>query len=72
MPGAVSADNGKIDFFISRAGVDAQFAAVIGSILENAGFRIFFQQWDFANRNCMERKLRRARHGVRVNTLRIA
>ena len=52
--GAISADNGKIDFFISQAGADAQFAAAIGSILEGAGYRVVLQQWDFANRNFME------------------
>jgi hypothetical protein len=43
------------DFFISRAGADADFAAVIGQILEGAGFSVILQQWDFADRNFMER-----------------
>lgn len=41
--------------FISRAGADADFAAVIGKTLEDAGHAVILQQWDFANRNFMER-----------------
>jgi tetratricopeptide (TPR) repeat protein len=41
--------------FISRAGADADFAAVIGKTLEDAGYTVILQQWDFANRNFMER-----------------
>jgi hypothetical protein len=51
---AISADNAKTHFFISRVGTDAQFAAAIGSILEDAGFRFILEQWHFANRNFME------------------
>ena len=69
MPGAISADNGKTHFFISRAGTDAHFAAVIGSILEGAGNRVILQQWDFANRNFMEAHARRARKRARVIAL---
>jgi tetratricopeptide (TPR) repeat protein len=43
------------DFFISRAGADAPFAAEIGRILEDAGHSVVLQQWDFANRNFIER-----------------
>jgi tetratricopeptide (TPR) repeat protein len=39
------------DFFISRAGADAAFAAMIGRILEDAGHRVILEQWDFANHN---------------------
>ncbi len=41
--------------FISRAGADAAFAAEIGRILEAAGYGVILQQWDFANRNFIER-----------------
>lgn len=41
--------------FISRAGADAAFAGVIGEILEAAGYTVSLQQWDFANRNFIER-----------------
>jgi diacylglycerol kinase family enzyme len=37
---AASGDNGKVDFFISRAGTDAEIAAVIGRILKDAGYRV--------------------------------
>jgi hypothetical protein len=43
------------DFFISRAGADAAFAAQIGAILEAAGHSVLLQQWDFANANFMSR-----------------
>jgi tetratricopeptide (TPR) repeat protein len=43
------------DFFIGWAGADAPFAAEIGRILEDAGHTVVLQQWDFANRNFMER-----------------
>ena len=69
MPGAASADNGKTHFFISRAGADAHFAAVIGSILEGAGNRVTLQDWDFANRNFMERMQAALDSGARVIAL---
>jgi tetratricopeptide (TPR) repeat protein len=69
MPGAISAENGKIDFFISRAGAEADFAAVIGSILEKAGHRVHLQQWDFTNRNFMERMHSALDSGARVIAL---
>ena len=43
------------DFFISRAGAEAPFTAEVGRILEDAGHSVVLQQWDFANRNFMER-----------------
>jgi hypothetical protein len=57
------------DFFISRAGVDAPFAAEIGRILEDAGHRVVLQQWDFANRNFMERMHAALESGARVIAL---
>ena len=69
MPGAISADNGETLFFISRAGADAPFAAVIGSILEDAGYRVILQQWDLANRNFMEGMHAALESGARVIAL---
>src|SRR5208337_151685 len=43
------------DFFISRAGADKDFAARIGHILENADYRVILQDWDFADKNFVER-----------------
>lgn len=40
--------------FISRASADADFAAVVGKILKDAGYNIILQQWDFANRSFMD------------------
>ncbi len=57
------------DFFISRSGADADFAAVIGQILEDAGHRVILQQWDFANRNFMERMHASLESGARVIAL---
>ncbi|HYL26186.1 MAG TPA: TIR domain-containing protein, partial [Candidatus Nitrosotalea sp.] len=55
--------------FISRAGADAEFAAVIGGILEEAGHAVTLQQWDFANRNFMERMHAVLAGGARVVAL---
>jgi tetratricopeptide (TPR) repeat protein len=57
------------DFFISRAGADAAFAAEIGRILEADGKTVVLQQWDFANRNFMERMHRALESGARVIAL---
>ena len=55
--------------FVSRAGADADFAAVIGEILESAGHTVVLQQWDFANRNFMERMHSALAGGARVIAL---
>ena len=57
------------DVFISRAGVDAPIAAEIGAILESAGYSVVLQQWDFANRNFMERMQAALESGARVIAL---
>jgi hypothetical protein len=57
------------DFFISRAGADASFAEEIGHTLENDGHRVVLQQWDFANRNFMERMHEALSSGARVIAL---
>jgi tetratricopeptide (TPR) repeat protein len=57
------------DFFISRAGVDAPFAETIGRILEDAGHRVVLQQWDFPNRNFIERMHAALSSGARVIAL---
>ena len=41
-------------FFISRAGADGNFAAEIAAVLEEAGYVVSLQQWDFANKNFMD------------------
>ncbi len=55
--------------FISRAGADAVTAATIGSILEASGHEVILQQWDFANRNFMERMHSALAGGARVVAL---
>jgi hypothetical protein len=57
------------DFFISRAGADAGIASVIGRILEQAGHRVVLQQWDFANRNFMDKMHEALSSGARVIAL---
>ena len=57
------------DFFISRAGAhsaDVAMAAKVGLILEDAGHIVVLQQWDFANRNFMERMDTALASGARV------
>ena len=46
---------GKSDFFIARAGADKKFAVQIGNILEDAGYSVILQDWDFADKNFVER-----------------
>jgi tetratricopeptide (TPR) repeat protein len=55
--------------FISRASADADFAAVVGAILKDAGYSVILQQWDFANRNFMERMHAALAEGARVIAL---
>jgi tetratricopeptide (TPR) repeat protein len=57
------------DFFISRAGADAPFAAEIGRILEAAGHTAVLQQWDFANHNFVQRMHSALESGARVVAL---
>jgi hypothetical protein len=57
------------DCFISRAGAhpaDVAMAAKVGQIIETEGHRVVLQQWDFANRNFMERMDAALASGARV------
>jgi len=57
------------EFFISRAGAhpaDVAIAAKVGQIIEAEGYRVILQQWDFANRNFMERMDAALASGARV------
>lgn len=55
--------------FISRAGADAPFAAQIGRTLQEAGYEVILQQWDFVNRSFMERVHAALAGGARVVAL---
>ncbi len=55
--------------FISRAGADEAFAAEIGRVLESAGYGVVLQQWDFSNRNFIERIHTALSDGARVVAL---
>ena len=59
----------EADFFISRAGANADFAAAVGEILEKAGYRVELQQWDFVNHNFMERMQAGLESGARLIAL---
>ena len=57
------------DFFVSRAVAhpsDVAMAAKIGQIIEVEGYRVVLQQWDFANRNFIERMDAALGSGARV------
>jgi hypothetical protein len=57
------------DFFVSRAGAhsaDVAVASKVGQIIEAEGHRVVLQQWDFANRNFMERMDAALASGARV------
>src|SRR5579863_8773320 len=64
-----STGKGAKAIFVSRAGADADFAAVIGGILESAAYAVVLQQWDFANRNFMDRMHAALAGGARVVAL---
>jgi len=55
--------------FISRAGADERVASLIGEILQAAGYDVILQQWDFANRNFVERMHAALAGGARVVAL---
>jgi hypothetical protein len=66
---SLAADIKEADFFISRSGADADFAAQIGAILEGLGYRVILQQWDFANRSFMDCMQEALESGARVIAL---
>ncbi len=57
------------EFFISRAGPDAEIAQRIAHILEGAGRPVILQDWDFKNRNFMERMHAALTSGARTIAL---
>jgi len=44
-----------IDFFISRAGAQADLASYMAGLLKTAGYTTILQDWDFPNTNFIER-----------------
>jgi tetratricopeptide (TPR) repeat protein len=64
----IQQDNaGAVDFFISRAGAQANIAKKIGSFLEQAGHSTILQDWDFHDKNIIERMhdaLKRSAHVI--------
>ena len=56
----------KVDFFISYTGVDAEVAEWIAGCLEDAGYKVIFDKWDFRPGNnfilLMNQALYRANH----------
>ncbi len=59
----------KPEFFISRAGPDAEIAQRIAHILESAGRPVILQDWDFKNRAFMERMHAALTSGARTIAL---
>jgi hypothetical protein len=48
MTGSHDAAGGHLDFFVSYAHSDELWAEWIGWVLEDAGYRVVLQAWDFA------------------------
>ena len=61
--------NSKGTLFISRAASDAPLASQIGRALEDAGYTVILQQWDFSNRNFVEAMHSALRSDARVIAL---
>lgn len=63
---AVSPVLTKVDFFVSYTGVDGEVAEWIASCLEDAGYEVIFNKWDFRPGNnfilLMNQALYRANH----------
>lgn len=57
------------DFFVSRAGDDANAAQQIAQIIESAGKSVCVQDWDFQNSNFMDQMHRVLASGARVVVL---
>jgi hypothetical protein len=47
--------NGKRDFFVSFNRADRAWATWIAWMLEEAGYSVFFQDWDFKKPCCTDR-----------------
>jgi len=65
----IGSDRSTTALFVSRASADAAFAAVIAAILQDAGYDVILQQWDFANKNFMEAMHAALAGGARVVAL---
>lgn len=61
--------NSKGTLFISRAASDGALASMIGRALEDAGYTVVLQQWDFTNRNFVEAMHSALRSDARVIAL---
>ena len=63
-----AAKSGKRDFFISFAGADRPWAIWIAWTLEEAGYSVVFQDWDFKGNFvvAMDRAVKETRHTIAV------
>ncbi len=68
-PATVGPAQSVTTLFISRAGADADIAAAAARALQSAGYGVILQQWDFANRNFIERMHETLSSGARVIAL---
>src|SRR5579885_1662354 len=57
------------EVFISRAGTDAEISERIAMILRDIGYDVILQQWNFPNRNFIERMHDALARGARVVAL---
>lgn len=67
-----TAEPGKIDFFISRAGADRDLALIIARLLRDSGKSTYLQDEDFSHANFMARMregFTKVDHGARVLVL---
>jgi tetratricopeptide (TPR) repeat protein len=55
--------------FISRSGADKALAAELGHILEDAGYSVILQQWDFGSKNFINEMHEALASGARVLAL---
>jgi len=66
-PGAWHAPSGAIDFFVSYTGADRGWAEWIACQLEDAGYRVVIQAWDFgAGSHFVHQMHRAAQEAVRT------
>ena len=67
---AISPVLAKKDFFISYTGVDKEVADWIAFCLEDTGYRVSYQEWDFRPGNnfilLMDQALYRAKHVLAI------
>ena len=62
-PDMINASDGKRDFFVSFNQADRPWATWIAWTLEDAGYKVLFQDWDFAGNFVLKVDLAYGRNG---------